>query len=121
MSLLIRLTVVAIVSCVVGAALWAGLQFFAGVGLDVTVPAAAGLATILGALGGFWAAADPGDDDRSRAKRRTAGDESTLKGVNKFFADRTGEWAFVRTKVGSRTGQKEDRRGICYLRNAGHW
>ena len=41
MRLLIRLTVVAIVSCGLGAALWAVLQFFADADLDVTVPAAA--------------------------------------------------------------------------------
>lgn len=106
MRLLIRLTVVAIVSCGLGAALWAVLQFFADADLDVTVPAAAGLATILGALGGFWAAASD-NDDRSGAKSRTARDESTLKGVNKFFADRTGEWAFIRTKVGAAPARRK--------------
>lgn len=107
-----RVIIALAVPCACGAALWAILQFSAGVDPGIASASAAGLAAVVVAVLGPWALAEPppplgpspGTElpavtDTGTVKPNTG----TLKRVKRFFADRTEEWAKVQDEVRAAT------------------
>jgi tetratricopeptide (TPR) repeat protein len=93
-----RVVIAAVVSCGLGAALWAILQIGADVDPAIAAGAAAGLAAVLGCLFAVWVGQPPADSAR-RANSRSAPNTGTLKAVSRTFTDRRDEWASILGRV----------------------